>query len=179
MNSIVVLKSGDEQAFARIFEQFQPVLLQYFSQRTACKQTAEELVQLTFIKLWRVSGKLSGEHSLRVQIFRIARTTFIDYWRKENQAKKIFDAGTSIHEEFPYLEEGGTTGFENKQMLRVALNKLPKVRKMVVTMRIQGFSNKEIAQQFTISIKTVEDHITKAHHQLRSLLQQPQPTEAV
>ena len=61
--------------------------------------------------------------------------------------------------------------FETEDYFNTAVKSLPPVRKKVFMLnRLQGLSYKEIAQQLSISINTVEDHMSKALRQIRTLI---------
>jgi RNA polymerase sigma-70 factor (ECF subfamily) len=60
--------------------------------------------------------------------------------------------------------------FEASDHLLSLTRSLPPVRKRVFLLsRIQGHSYKEIAELLSISLKTVEDHMTKALRHIRGL----------
>jgi RNA polymerase sigma-70 factor (ECF subfamily) len=62
-------------------------------------------------------------------------------------------------------------GFERADAVNAAIETLPPVRKRVIILKaFHGFSNKEIAQQMEISVKTVEDHVTKAFRHIREVI---------
>jgi RNA polymerase sigma-70 factor (ECF subfamily) len=59
--------------------------------------------------------------------------------------------------------------FESADYLRKAAGGLPPVRKNIFLLKvIKGYSNKEIAEELSISVKTVEDHYSKAVRHLKS-----------
>ena len=57
--------------------------------------------------------------------------------------------------------------------IRSSLSLLPPVRRKIIEQRLEGFSNPEIASNLSISQKTVENHLNKAFHQLKKLLEIP------
>jgi RNA polymerase sigma-70 factor (ECF subfamily) len=65
----------------------------------------------------------------------------------------------------------GDASFEKADAVNAAIETLPPVRKRVMILKaFHGFSNKEIAQQMEISVKTVEDHVTKAFRHIRQVM---------
>lgn len=57
--------------------------------RTNSHDIANEIVQITFIKLWNNRAKLKADVSLSKQIFRIVKNAFVDEYRRNNAKKKI------------------------------------------------------------------------------------------
>lgn len=132
---------------------------------------SRELVQLTFIKLWQFKHTLSTGHPFELQLFNIANSTFIDFIRRQqsHRAKIVempVDAEESLYAESPETADN----FEHADHLQSLIRSLSPVRKKIfILSRIHGHSYKEIAQQLSISVKTVEDHIGKALKHIRAL----------
>jgi RNA polymerase sigma-70 factor (ECF subfamily) len=133
---------------------------------------AEEVVQLSFIKLWNTRENLNEEFTISTQLFRIAKTTLIDLVRKKNSinslAKKIEDlkADVSTNDTLGLIDAK-----ELNTKLEKALEKLPPIRRKVFRMsRLEEKSYLEIANELSISTKTVENHISLAIKQLRPYL---------
>ncbi len=170
MNEITAIKEGIDAAFVKVYEDFHVKTFRFFLKRTRVHETARELTQQTFIKLWRSRHTLSEAFSLDTQIFTIAGTILIDHLRKEATQKKLFTI----------LREGGSSekgtgmafpasAFETSDYLSAVVERLPPVRKKVILLKTaHGFTNKEIARELSISVKTVESHVTKALRQIRS-----------
>ncbi len=167
MNLINSIKSGTEKAFTEVYQQYHVKLYRYFLKKTKSVEMATELVQNTFIKLWQFRHTLSENYTLDTQIFNIARTSLIDLVRQKNTHNNHFvslesnaDMNVCIH---PNIAFEMTDYFNN------AIKTLPPVRKKVFMLsRLQGLSYKEIAQQLSISVHTVEDHIGKAIRHIKS-----------
>jgi RNA polymerase sigma-70 factor (ECF subfamily) len=73
-------KSGDQEAFARLFRDLQPALIRYL--RVMTRAAAEDLAAETWLDVVRGLGRFSGdEHGFRSWIFTIARRRQIDALR--------------------------------------------------------------------------------------------------
>ena len=175
MISIGKIKSGGEPSFTVVFNEYYPKVYHYFVKKTRSTDTARELAQLTFIKLWQFRHTLSEEHPFDSQLFQIAATSLIDYLRRENtQRKKSLHFSQRAHlSSLTGAEpssEPASGSFEQSDYLHSLTRTLPPVRKKVfILSRIHGHSYKEIAEQLSISIKTVEDHMVKALRHIRSI----------
>jgi RNA polymerase sigma-70 factor (ECF subfamily) len=125
---------------------------------------AEEVVQLTFIRLWEKRENLSSEYSLSAQIFRIAGTILIDQLRKEAVGKKHL---TVVENDYAMQNEVNQP--EMHHALEQAIEQMAPVRRKVFKLsKVEGYSYKEIAEMLSISPKTVENHISQALKQLRA-----------
>lgn len=167
MDQINCLRNGDtdiyQQIFARLYEQVYAYLL--LKSKDSC--TAQELTQVTFIKLWEFRHTLSDCYSLETQIFRIARTCFIDNLRTRAKRRELIDkvsAGRS--EVFSYMELP-----DQERHIHIALASLPPNRRRAFMLsRMEGLSYKEIALKMEISDRTVEKHISMALKQLKKIM---------
>lgn len=155
-------------AFTALFNEFHSKLFRFFQKRVGQHDLAAELTQLTFIKIWQSRHTLSTDHEMDVQCFTIASSVLIDHFRMCNADKR-----SAPTEE---LEMAGTAmvhadgSFETTNYIEAATSSLPPVRKHIFLLKVvHGYSNKEVAEALSISVKTVEDHYSKAIRQLRSV----------
>lgn len=128
---------------------------------------AEEMVQLTFIKLWNFKHTLNETVPLEAQLFTIARTTMLDFLKKHANQQRLIDAVSPVNERIsePSWE------FDFEKRVTTSINTLPPMRKQVFLLnRFEGFSTKQIAERLAISPRTVEKHMSLALRQLKSLL---------
>ncbi len=164
---IAALKDDKIDCFRMIYKDYHAKLYQFIYNRTQSSYLAQEIVQMTFIKLWETRAKLSEELSIDIQLFRIARTTLIDELRKETVKLKYNEIVSSVHDE--HYEDNQVADRDTLQHVYNAIETLPTIRKKVFKLsRVNGFSYKEIADMMSISPKTVENHISKAIKQLRN-----------
>ncbi|WP_158542133.1 RNA polymerase sigma factor [Pedobacter chinensis] len=170
-NYIQNIREGDHISFEIVFKLWHRKVYAYFFKKTASESQAEELTQLAFIKLWRFKHTLTEELPLDVQLFKIAKTTLLDYFKKilnDERNLKVY------HQELVKSSEEVAELYEAKQQLEVVLNCLPPTRKQVfVLSRLHGYSYKEIAEQLSISPRTVEKHISLAVKQLNGYAYAP------
>ncbi len=163
-NYIQNIIEGDHLSFEIVFKLWHRKVYAYFFKKTACANQAEELTQLAFIKLWRFKHTLSEDFPLDVQLFKIAKSTLLDYFKKianDNRNLQIY------HRDLLETSAAESKLYEAKQELDMVLSCLPPTRKQVFVLnRLHGYSYKEIAEKLSISPRTVEKHISLATKQL-------------
>jgi RNA polymerase sigma-70 factor (ECF subfamily) len=169
MENLAAIRDGDHAAFIAVYEHMHARLFRFFLKRVYYHDTAKELTQQSFIRLWQYRQSLSSEHPLEKQIFIIARGLLINHLKKEATQKKLkADAGRQLPVQ---TEPAGDIVLERADEVNAAIQALPPVRKRVIILKtFYGCTNKEIAQQLQISVKTVEDHITKAFRHIRQVI---------
>jgi RNA polymerase sigma-70 factor (ECF subfamily) len=171
MNEITAIREGIEAAFVKVYEEFHVKTFRFFLKRVRVHETAKELTQQTFIKLWRSRHTLSESFTLDTQIFTIAGSILIDQLRKQSAREKLHavlkkERSNERNQQVP----SSANDLERSDYLSVMVEKMPPVRKKVILLKtMHGYSNKEIAQKLSISVKTVESHVTKAIRHIRTL----------
>lgn len=169
-NTISALKEGNASVFSDIFNEYHRKVYFYILSKTHSPYIAEETTQITFIKLWDYRHQLNESEPVSRLIFHIARATSIDLLRKE------VVKGRFLKQERP--PEADTRNIsdtiEAREMLlrvREAVTHMPPVRRKVFELsRYEFKSYKEIADQLSLSVKTVENHMSLALSYLRNLL---------
>lgn len=130
---------------------------------------AQELLQQTFVKVWVSRGTLSADVATDVQLFRIARSLMIDQLRKLANERKL--AGQVMG---AVAEESTEVHYQVKEMrqeIDKIIHALPEVGKQVFRLsREYGLTYNEIAEELSISPKTVEYHISRTLRMLRKSL---------
>ncbi|HEY4287230.1 MAG TPA: RNA polymerase sigma factor [Puia sp.] len=167
MDVLKALKSGDHIAFEEVYETYSKKIFRFYLKRVSIHDTAKDLTQQCFIRLWNSRHTLSMAHSIDKQIFIIAYHTFLNHLKKAGKEagfKKTF-IGENDKEQ---ATQEQSISFEQKDRISEAINTLPPVKKKILELKLlEGYSNKEIARILSISSKTVENHVTKAVHKLK------------
>ena len=168
MNKSDYIQPGSAAAFEKMYYQFHEKLYYYFLKRTGSADVTQELVQLTFIKVWRYFDNLDETIPLSRQIFRIARTNLVDVLRQKAQ-QRVVPVDPELLSPEPDMP-AALIQRENMQLLHRAIELLPAERKKIFQYRINGLTNKEIAEHLSLSVKTVENHVNRAIKQIREVL---------
>lgn len=168
MDLITAIQNGTERDFTTIYNLYHVKLYRYFLKKTKSEELSVELVQIVFIKLWNFRHTISADFTFDTQLFNIARTCFIDHIR-QHALQKSRTAQLSEHSLHTLTIEADSS-FETTNYFENLTQSLPPVRKKVFFLsRIQGLSYKEIAGHLSISVNTVEDHMSKAIRQIKAI----------
>lgn len=169
-HTIAALKEGDTSIFSEIFNEYHRKVYLYVLSKTHSEYIAEEVTQITFIKLWNYRQNLDESEPVSKLIFHIARTTCIDVFRKEAVRGRVLkqenptETGTSNSAEAVEVKE-------LQQQIKQVVGSMPPVRRRVFELsRYEFKSHKEIAELLSVSVKTVENHMALAIRHLRNLL---------
>ncbi len=163
---INALQQGDTLVFQQIYNNYCDAVYAYFKNKTN-PEDAPDLMQTTFLKLWQYRTSVSQNYTIEQQLFHIAKTVFIDYLRKENKRAHL-QKQMRIHAE-TISNSAPSLSYSVASQLTVVLSFMPELRRKVFQLiRLQGYSYKETAQLLSISVKAVDNHLTKAVKQLRN-----------
>ena len=139
--------------FEAAYKSHSRAIYKYLFWQTRDEQLSEDLTSSTFEKAW-VSRKHFHGGSVQAWLYRIARNTLIDHWRKK---KEVF---IEDPESLPADIQPSTGELLDKQQriqeLQQALENLPKEMHSVVTLRfIKGMSSKEVSAKLGLSESNV------------------------
>ena len=158
----------DEPGFDAIYVKHYPALFQYAFTIVNSAVMAEEMVHQVFLKILEKNQPLMIRISLKSYLFRAVHNECLNYFKhqKVKQAHGIFaskDTG-----EISEPASGKLQLKELEQQLHAAINELPEQCRTIFQMsRFEELKYAEIALELGISIKTVENQISKALKRLR------------
>ena len=164
------IKNGDHAAFLQVYNHIHIKLFRFFFKKLQDLEAAKDLTQQTFMRLWQFRHTLSDQHPLEKQIFVIAHSLFINHLEKEQVQQTLKKEQQAAHALYlPQVDEQPL--YELTDQLSTAIESLPPVRKKIIFLKaFHDYSNKEIAKQMDISVKTVEDHVTRAFRKMKQLM---------
>lgn len=165
------IRVNDKDAINSIFLAYSKRLYNFAFAYLKTDGDSRDVVQDTFVSLWNNRNNLKEDTNLEAYLFTITRNSVISIFRKKISEKEYLKylRETAI---IQYTENDGQYDYERlSEHLRELVNQLPEQRKLIFRLsKENGLSNKAIAEELNISVKTVEDHMTKARRFLKSRL---------
>lgn len=161
---------GDKSAFKAIFTAYYPKVCAVTYRYLNDPGLAEDLAQEVFVRLWQKREQLQINSNLGAYLRRMAVNEALAHLRKKTrfQADEL-----PIHlPNFVASEaDEALDTQELQQKINEAISMLPDRCRLIFELsRYEELSNREIAEQLDISIKTVENQMTKALRSLRAAL---------
>jgi len=165
------IKVNDKDAINSIFLAYSKRLYNFAFAYLKTEGDSKDVVQDVFVSLWNNRNNLKEDTNLEAYLFTITRNSVISIFRKkitENEYLRHLRE-TAI---FQYTENEEQYDYENlSNRIKELIDQLPEQRKLIFKLsKEKGLSNKAIAEELNISVKTVEDHMTKARRFLKSQL---------
>ncbi|WP_420150574.1 RNA polymerase sigma-70 factor [Spirosoma sp.] len=162
---------NDEKAFTALYDRDFRLLFNYVFSKVNDRFAAQEIVQELFISIWK-QRHINTIQVSRAYLFASAKNLIISHYRKEYTRQHYYSQWEVQREVSTEPTDQPLLMADLQQRYEQGLQLLPpKCREVFLSSR-KGQSNREIAQQLTISEKTVEQHITKALRLLREYLRE-------
>ncbi len=165
---VIGLKSDDHNAFRKLFELYSQPLFKFSLTYLKSKDTAEDVVQEVFTKVWYKRKELKTDTSFKSYLFTIALNSIRKHF---NKASRLNEAKHEILIDF----SANKSDFDEKNnyqelldKLEELVNRMPEKRRQVfVKKKFEEKSITEISEELSISVKTVEYHISESFKFLR------------
>lgn len=168
--------AGEELAFARIVERFSPFLLAVILPFVGSPETAEDILQETFIQVYRSLPYYRGG-SFKHWLARIATNKAID-WKRKCKRSLVTIAESSGQAGVAELSPGLSA--EDEVIYRESLSRLLSLcrelpehyRQTFTGFYLEGKDYRELAAEAGVTVKTVESRLYRARKILREKLKE-------
>ena len=155
-----------------VWESLSAKLRGFIRSRVEDGQTAEDLLQETFLRIHQRIETLGDEERLASWVFQIARNLIVDHYRTRGRIKSSPEADSETASE-PSSSE---TVNENEVVagwLPAVIAGLPEAYRDAVRMyELQGVSQTEIAGKLGLSLSGAKSRVQRGRDKLRQVLEQ-------
>lgn len=168
---MLAVKDGDDSAFERIVLRHQKPLLNFFCRLGVNISDAEDLAQLTFVRLYRYKSTYERTAKFTTYLYLLARQVRVDEIRKQIRLTKSKEAAKGEAEIVEtFSKEKPSHGLQDD--LQVALQALDEShREVVVLGMLRELPYQEVAEILNIPVGTVKSRMHHALKQLRKILE--------
>lgn len=181
------LKNHDKEAFTRVYDESVSDIYRFVYFKVGNKEEANDLTSMIFLKAWNhiQNNSLEDSKTLRALIYKIARTTVIDYYRESGNKISL-----SLDNEDEPLEisddsqgqEASQEKIDREADLELIKSKLPllkeEYREIIVMKFVSDLSLEEIADVTGKKRGNVRVLLHRALNALRELVEEgEQPGE--
>ncbi|WP_093339112.1 RNA polymerase sigma factor SigX [Salibacterium halotolerans] len=165
-----------KEEFERLYETYHHALFQYLFYMVRDKETAEELVQEVYIKVFHSFDSFEGKSTEKTWLYSIARHVGIDWIRKQNRKKRkwLGMLGPLTKEEVrdpaPLPEEVVSAREDAREVFEGMEHCTPDQRQVLVLRYIDSLSIKETADVLGWSESKVKTTQHRAVKKLQDVL---------
>jgi RNA polymerase sigma-70 factor (family 1) len=169
---LALLNNDDETAYTEIYYRYWEKLFIVARNKLGNLSEAEELVQDIFLDIWNRRSTLQLTSTLAAYLAVSVKYKVINMMARRNLKQRYTISLSNQPFDIDNSTEHWLTFEELKARIGKLVADLPERCRLVYRLsRENGMSQKEIASQLNIAEKTVESHLSKAIHTLRTALQ--------
>ena len=160
--------AGDRRALAALYDAHAPWLVLRLSRRCSDPGLVDEVVQDTFVAVWKSARKWDGRGQVAAWIWGIGVRRLIDGLRRRPVATVVLrddHAGTTLS-----AEEQVLLGVEHGDLAGALYRLSPELRSVVQATVLDGLTNREAGRLLGIPTGTVKTRMMRARAALREEL---------
>lgn len=163
------LQAGDESALDDLLARYWKPLVKYAVGLLGDLDSSEDVVQESFVRLWKARESWSPTGTAQAFLYRVVRNLSLQENEKRGVRVRFAATGVAGNQPFTPAEE------LDRKRLRLALQGAidslsDRRREVVVLARFHGLSYKQIAEVMGVSAQTVANQMTSALRDLRKVL---------
>jgi RNA polymerase sigma-70 factor (ECF subfamily) len=159
------IKGGSWEAFEELYHRYKDPIANYFYRMCWDTHLVEDLVQETFLRIWKGARSYTPRSKLSTYIFKIAHNLWVTHLRKASRVQ----IGLGSLEPITPLED--LVQHELSEKLKEAIGHLPEGEREVMILSIYSrLKYAEIAEILEIPVGTVKSRIFSAIKRLRERL---------
>ena len=153
---IIAGKDKDNEAIKSIYNKYVGPIYKYIFFHIGDKSEVEDITSEVFIKVIKNIKKIRDTSNSKAWIYRVAKNTISDYWRKHYRYKIIFldEMSLGIKDDIDNSEKVEN---KSKNIVKKILSSLPENYRKVLELRIlEGKSLKLTAEELNITANNVK-----------------------
>ena len=167
-------QAGDQAAFGQLVERFQRDVYGKAFSIVKNHLDADDVVQETFLRVYRALPGFRFEASFRTWLITIATRQALNFLERTRTGHESLEAGEEGQEHAALRVEENQLNHmldqESRRLLREALPNLPKRQKQAILLKLQNdWKYEDIAREMGTSVGSVKSHI---FHAIQNLTRQ-------
>lgn len=165
------LKEGDIRSFDFLFGKYYKDLVLFCKVFLKDQSHSEDIVQDIFVRLWENRENLKIDSSLKGYLMTSAKNNCFEELKHQEVVRNHQDYILYRNDVLDYDTEHYLLYTELNERLQEAMQKLPEDMRIIFEMnRFKNLKYREIAEKLNISVRTVENKISKTLELLRKQL---------
>ena len=163
-------RRGDPEAFRALYEVYKDDVYSIAWNFTGDEETARDVTQDVFLKLFSAIGGFRGESSFRTWLFRLVANACRDTQRRSRRLVAVEDAVLERAEDPGSADSDAREREISRQVRSAVVSLAPKVRLAILLRYVQELSYSEIAAALGCSPGTVASRLNRGHRMLAERL---------
>ncbi|MGW5655944.1 RNA polymerase sigma factor [Streptomyces humi] len=166
-----IAADADRRAFEELYRRYAPWLTARLRGRCADPSVVDDVVQETFLAVWRGSARYHEEGDAAGWLWRIGSRRLVDALRGDGARGRLRQALARLrHRDEASAEERVLAGVEHGDLAGALVRLSPELRAVLQATVIDGLTTREAAVLLGIPPGTVKTRAMRARKQLREEL---------
>jgi RNA polymerase sigma-70 factor (family 1) len=163
---LLAVAGGDEEAFARLYARFGPMLFPYVLKIVKMPPLAEDILQDIFLKVWESREKLPDVNHLPAYLFTVARNHTLNTLQNLSRSQQAMTAMVDHYRVHRFDDEVLVKDY--RQFVENVLQTIPsRSRDIFRKCREEGMSYEDVAGEIGISRNAVKRHMVNTLRTLK------------
>jgi len=159
-----------DAGFILLMDKYKKPIYWHIRRLVITHEDAEDILQETFIQVYRFADSFKGESKVYTWLYRIATNECIRHFRNRGKIEYNDDQNSDEYEGEP-LENGFVNGDEIMQKFHLAISHLPERQKIVFNLRyFDEMSYEDISQVLNSSVNALKTNYHYASEKIRQYL---------
>jgi RNA polymerase sigma-70 factor (ECF subfamily) len=161
---------GDQAALRALYERHAAAMLRLIRRLTSDRSVAEEILQETWLAVWRSAAGFRGESSVRGWLLGVARRQAHNHLRKSRPQLADLAEAQDVPDPAPSVEDQVVREAERAELL-AAVRSLPgHLREVLALVLVEDLAYPEVATVLAIPVGTVKSRMSHARKRLSGML---------
>ncbi|MBN2804725.1 MAG: sigma-70 family RNA polymerase sigma factor [Deltaproteobacteria bacterium] len=164
---IKLIVKGDNSAFTLLVKRHQRGLYGFINKMISSNENTEDIIQETFVAVFKGAGQFEGKSLVKTWIYSIARNQALMSKRLKANEPAHFDSLEKLSKKAGFGEQlipdKITRSLQIKNCISNAIDKLESSNKEILILRdIEGFSGDSVSQILGISTEAMKSRLHRA-----------------
>jgi RNA polymerase sigma-70 factor (ECF subfamily) len=152
--------------FTRIWADFRAPIKGFISRRIANESDVEDVLQDVFEKVYKNLDDLKDAEKITSWVYRIARNSVIDHYRKHNKAALQIPEDLTVEQ-----PDDKSANKEIASCLTAMISCLPeKYREAITLTEFENYTLKDLSKKMGLSLSGAKSRVQRARKQLKEML---------
>jgi len=154
---------GEKKALEKLYRDWQHKIFHYIIFKTSDPEASQEILQETFLAIWKSAPSYRNEAAPLTWIFSLAKRKISDFFREKEKQQKILSSSKEffLAGEMEKLQESYSDLFSSWKKLE------PQAREALFLVYYMGFNYQEAAKQMEIPVGTLKSKLFYAKKKLK------------
>jgi RNA polymerase sigma-70 factor (family 1) len=164
----ISISEGNETAFGQCYAEYGRMLMPFLIKLVGSRDSAEEIIQEVFLKVWLHRDRLAAVENPRSWLFKVAANTGRNWLKKKMMIEQHMRTQRDQTEASADLMAESLDLRSVARLIQETIQSFPPQRKLIYQMsREEGLKPAEIAARLQLSVSTVKNTLLSALKTIR------------